>query len=182
MQSETKTQTPKWAQEFPGFPPEDMPPLSPEWKDMSWRNDAGPNFYNDRLNLWLFVMPRDRGVWPWDDEDCANQPRFAVYYNSHDGAPLVESDLAYCEGEEWADIEAAINDPDRERERRWLCDRWTACLGVGWHPDNRGASYTGLTEYEQREYDANMERLFEISPDPYADGLAALERAGLIKE
>lgn len=170
---------PHWLTQFPSFPIDDMPPLDPEaWEDRSWCNDAGPNFYNASLKAWLFVLPRDRDAWPWDDPDVAATPRLTVYRDDLvDNAPL--SDLApMIEGEEWTDVAAALVDP--QTERRWLCDRWTKRLGVGWHPDTRGEDIEALTPQEQAMYDADMERLSVIAIDPYCEGLAAMQRAGLI--
>lgn len=169
------TTTPKWQQEFPNFPAADIPALSAEWEDHSWHNDAGPTFYNPRLRAWVFILPRDRALW---QEEVEGLPRISAYYDAHDNAPLVDLDKPLAEGEEWADVLAAIENP--ETERRWICDRWTVRLDTAWHPDTRGEAFPDLTEYEQAEYDANMDRLAEISPDQYADGLAAWERAGLI--
>ena len=168
----------KWQDEFPTFPAADMPSLSSDWLDMSWRNDAGPNFYNDKLRAWLFVLPHHRDEWPFNDPDIENMARISVYHGDENTGPDVWS-KPLAEGEEWQTVLAVLENP--ETERAHICDKWTVCLGVSFHPDSRGENYPTLTSEEKERFDSDMARLFEISQDPYADGLAAFARAGIIE-
>lgn len=64
-----------------------------------------------------------------------------------------------------------------------ITDKWVAVLGVGFHPDTNGADYASPMRADLvAEYDRDMNKLFEVSSDPYADALEALERAGLTME
>jgi hypothetical protein len=45
--------------------------------------------------------------------------------------------------------------------------RWAACLGGGFHPDNKSVDYTPpLTPAEVRAYDVDMTLLFAEAADP----------------
>lgn len=165
-----------WRKEFPDFPEADMPALGPEWEDRSWHNDMSPSFLNAEKRVWLFVLPVDPSL---RDEGAEDFRRFSAFYAGHDGSHLTDVDNPFAESD---DFDALLSVLTPERERAWICDRWTTCLGLGWHPDTKGEQFEGLTSFEQAEYDSNMTRLFEISPDPYADGIAAWTRAGLIEE
>lgn len=72
---------------------------------------------------------------------------------------------------------------DPEAEATALCAKWIAKFGLGFHPDTRGASYTpALSAAEVKEYDADIERLFEVAADPYASGITAWKLAGLLDD
>jgi hypothetical protein len=166
---------PQWRLSFPEFPLEDMPELGANWLDVSWHNDACPCFFNKSLNLYAWIQPRDRSLWEMDTKDG----RILIVRGDHNGElPSLATDKPLISGEEWEPIAEAIK--DSHLERSWICDRWTMCLGLGFHPDTRGDSIESLTLYERAEFDHDMNRLFEISPDAYQDGLDAFERAKLI--
>jgi hypothetical protein len=70
--------------------------------------------------------------------------------------------------------EREMNDPHA------ICRKWVARLGLGFHPDTRGADYTpNMREDEIAEYDADMTTLFACAADPYECGLMAMADAGL---
>jgi hypothetical protein len=49
-----------------------------------------------------------------------------------------------------------------------IAKKWVGRLGLGFHPDTRGANYSpALSANEIREYDADMDRLFQSADDPY---------------
>jgi hypothetical protein len=165
---------PLWKLEFPYFPINDIPDLGADWEDVSWHNDACPCFYNQRLNLFAWIEPKDRSLWELDTKDA----RILIIKGdrnrelpNHDFEPLVS-------GEDWEDIAHALKDSKLERD--WICDRWTKRLGIGFHPDSEGFDIKGFSYEEAAEFDNDMERLFQISDDPYQDGLEAFQRANLI--
>lgn len=62
-----------------------------------------------------------------------------------------------------------------------ITDKWVAILGLGFHPDTRGEDYSpALSANMVAEYDRDMNKLFEVSGDPYQAAIDAWERAGLI--
>jgi len=61
-----------------------------------------------------------------------------------------------------------------------ICDKWTLFFGIGFHPDNSAESLECLNQIQKLDYDHDMAILFDLSPDPYDDGLAAFKRANLI--
>ena len=167
----------KWQEQFPNFPATDMPDMGADWIDHSWCNDAAPSFYSPRFRVWAFVYPRDRAAWPYDLDDCENEKRIVAYYGDDENGADFESP-AIAESEEWQEILTILENP--ETERAHICDKWTVCLGISFHPDSRSSNYPELTGEEKERFDRDMNRLFEISQDPYSDGLAAFERAKLI--
>lgn len=170
------TNNPQWLIEFPEFPESDMPELGEGWIDISWHNDVSPSFYNERLNLYAWIDTKDRSLWEMQTDDA----RILVIRGDHNGELTnLDSDFPLISGEEWAPIAEALKDSKLERD--WICNRWTTRLGIGFHPDSEGANIKGLSAYEIAEFDHDMNRLFEISSDPYQDGLEAFARAGLIE-
>jgi hypothetical protein len=71
---------------------------------------------------------------------------------------------------------------DLQRDPAWnrFCG-WAEQLGLGFHPDTRGADYVEadgsptLTADEAAQYDADMEAVFDRTIDPYEVGLAIIE-------
>jgi hypothetical protein len=62
-----------------------------------------------------------------------------------------------------------------------ITDHWTAVIGIGFHPDTRGKDYSPrMSAIQIMEYDADMETLFALDCDPYAEAIASFERGGLI--
>lgn len=63
-----------------------------------------------------------------------------------------------------------------ELEPRVITDKWVRRMGWGFHPDTKGVYYSPeLSAAEVSEYDADMERLFDIATDPYEHGVASME-------
>ena len=61
-----------------------------------------------------------------------------------------------------------------------IATKWIAKLGLGFHPDTPGADYDpALSSAETAEYDADMDRLFTTSDDPYAVCIEAAKNAGM---
>lgn len=61
-----------------------------------------------------------------------------------------------------------------------ITDKWVAILEIGFHPDTHGADYTPALRADLvAEYDRDMNKLFEVTSDPYQAALDAWERAGL---
>jgi len=54
--------------------------------------------------------------------------------------------------------------------------KWAERIGMGYHPDTRGADYvTAFSAKDRTEYDADMETLFGLTGiDPYEYGLEAM--------
>lgn len=69
-------------------------------------------------------------------------------------------------------------------EARLICAKWVHRFKWGFHPDTRGRDYfldrgeRCLSDEQANEYDADIERLFEIAPDPYQVGLEAMGECG----
>lgn len=63
-----------------------------------------------------------------------------------------------------------------------ITDKWVALLGIGFHLDTRGEDYCSpaLSAALVAEYERDMQTLFSVSQDAYADAIAAWERARLI--
>lgn len=63
-----------------------------------------------------------------------------------------------------------------------ITDKWVSILGIGFHPDTRGDEYgsPALSVALVAEYERDMQTLFSVSQDAYAECIAAWERAGLI--
>lgn len=88
-----------YGEEFPNFPPEDMPQIPSGFEDISWRNDACPNFANDALGLAIFVDYLDPAA-----RDYPDTKRFTLYRmdeNSVTAEIILDSD-------DWAEILDAI--------------------------------------------------------------------------
>jgi len=84
---------------------------------------------------------------------------------------------AGLEGAQAARVRAEVNLIDAEQ----ICRKWVEAIGVGFHPDTRGASYRPKMSRDMvREYDADMVRLFAAPCDPYDLGLEAMAAAGLL--
>jgi hypothetical protein len=67
------------------------------------------------------------------------------------------------------------------RDPHAICRKWVAMLGLGFHPDTRGADYSPQFDAATiAEYDADMAVLFEVADDPYECGIMAWADAGLI--
>ena len=65
---------PNWKTEFPAFPLSDMPELPPGFVDISWHNDACPNFHNAALGLCVFVDYLNPAMRDYPDTE-----RFTLY-------------------------------------------------------------------------------------------------------
>ena len=60
-------------------------------------------------------------------------------------------------------------------------NRWVQHIGIGFHPDTRGADYEPpLTAGEAKQYDLDMLFCQLVLQDPYAAGLRAMKDAGLL--
>lgn len=70
-----------------------------------------------------------------------------------------------------------------EEIHRALASKWVSRIGLGFHPDTRGDDYSPPLGDAATiaEYDRDISQMFELPGCPYASGLAAMERAGLIK-
>ncbi len=94
---------PNWKAEFPDYPEHAMPVLPAGWEDISWRNDACPNFINAALGVALFV--------DYPDPECREMPdypRFLAYPVYEDGTPASDKP-AIAESEDFAKVMAAID-------------------------------------------------------------------------
>lgn len=67
-----------------------------------------------------------------------------------------------------------------QRDPHAICRKWVSRLGLGFHPDTRGKNYSPkMSAAEIKEYDADMDVLFEVAQDPYECGVMAMADAGL---
>lgn len=66
----------------------------------------------------------------------------------------------------------------RAPEETQIATRWVEKLGLGFHPDTAGRDIIpALEPYQIIDYERDMERLHEISADPYLAGLRAMRIA-----
>lgn len=57
-----------------------------------------------------------------------------------------------------------------------ICRRWVRRIGRGFHPDTRAEDYDpALADWERRDYEDDMDRLFEMPGDPYEFAVQAME-------
>lgn len=62
-----------------------------------------------------------------------------------------------------------------------IATKWLTVIGIGFNPDTKSDNYEpALSPQQQIEYDDDMDRLWDVSPDPYADCLEAMEELGMI--
>ena len=67
-----------------------------------------------------------------------------------------------------------------QQDANLIAARWVEKIGIGFHPDTRGASYSpALPAADVRAYDADMAQMRRLG-DPYLAGVAAMEAAGLV--
>lgn len=86
---------PNWQKEFPDYPADDMPAIPEGWEDISWRNDACPNFVNYKLGVALFIDYANP-----DFREFPEYPRFLAYPVYEDGTPASDKPAIF-ESEEW---------------------------------------------------------------------------------
>jgi hypothetical protein len=81
--------------EFPKFNPANMPPIPPEWEDVSWHNDACPSFQTGDFLIYVdYANPADREI--------ENHPRFAVLRDMGENFDVV------IESDDWNAVLAVI--------------------------------------------------------------------------
>lgn len=185
-----------YRKEFPDFDPASLPVIPAHWQDESWHNDACP----------FFVMGATMGVFvdyvdPAMRECGADVPRFSVVRLEDGAHPLQPSTIIATD--DWCavlaeDYKARIgydpfaDDPNNteaeiaeilaEHAAHEIAAHWVARLGLGFHPDTRGADYSpALSADDVQRYDRDMETLMRAPGDPYAIGLEAMADAGLIE-
>jgi|LakMenE01Jun11ns_1017448.scaffolds.fasta_scaffold9235343_2 hypothetical protein len=95
--------TPNWKTEFPDFPEADMPALPEGWEDISWRNDACPNFVNYKLGVALFVDFAEP-----EKREIPEYPRFLAYPVYEDGTPASDQP-AIAESEDFDTVMKIIS-------------------------------------------------------------------------
>lgn len=87
--------------EFPDFPPETMPELPSDFEDISWRNDACPQFWSAerRLSIWIdYLDPDQRRIEP------APSGRYVIFATKAEEAEPLSDDALI----ETDDIGAAL--------------------------------------------------------------------------
>lgn len=78
---------------FPDYPADSLPPIPPDWRDSSWRNDACPSFETPG-GLFVYVDWADKMA----RDFCDDSERFTVM---RDGESLLYSD-------DWAAVLATV--------------------------------------------------------------------------
>jgi hypothetical protein len=79
-------------------------------------------------------------------------------------------------------------EPTTQDQARAICDYWVRIFHLAFHPDQRGSDYVdddgdqALSDDEVQDYDEDMANLHRLVSDPYAEGIAAFHRAGLISD
>jgi hypothetical protein len=92
---------PKFREEFPDFPVNDMPPLPAGFEDSSWHNDACPSMTNNVLRLHIFIDYADPAKRdPSPNEDC---PRFIVQPLDADGCLMPDAEELLAT-DKWDDV------------------------------------------------------------------------------
>lgn len=67
-----------------------------------------------------------------------------------------------------------------KRDPHAIARKWVARIGLGLHPDTRGKDYRPAMDADWiKEYDADMDALFEVAADPYECCIMAMADAGL---
>jgi hypothetical protein len=95
-----------FTEQFPDFPPHDMPDFPPEWYeawgfvDTSWHNAACPSFTSDKLGLHLWVDYADATK----REHQSNVARFMLERQDHG----IEIGQSVIETDDWDAVLAAI--------------------------------------------------------------------------
>lgn len=120
--------------------------------------------------VWELVFDGDGGsgnyLWVCDEGndlgDSLDHPYLVGFYNKdgdilgQDTVPNLQAAIEWCEA-------------------RSIANKWVSRFGMGFHPDTRGKDYTPrLNADDAKTYDSDMDRLFEIAPDPYQAGLEAM--------
>ena len=99
------------------------------------------------------------------------EDEFTVGLYNDDGDPIDTADVL-------PNLQAALD----WAEAREIVVRWFDRFGLGYHPDTRGADYVdqhgarSLTDEEAAAYDRDIDRLFAISPHPYAVGITLMDK------
>lgn len=161
-----------WSDEFPDMT--DMPALPEGFEDTSWHNDICPSYTSDKLGLSIFIdYPKVE-----DREFGGEAKRFSVHRQKA-GLPF---GVWYSETDDW-DVMLEVIEATR------IATKWVHILGLGFHPDTRGASYVAerideplFNDVQAKEYDDDMERLFTLAGDPYEYCIRAWKTADLIEE
>lgn len=142
--------------EFPDFDSATMPAIPAGWTDQSWHNDACPSF-NAGNGMVVFIDFADPSLKEFEDTK-----RFTV----HSDPEVHDSNDVLFETDDWEECLAFL-----------IANKWVVRFGLGFHPDTRGKDYSpALTKAEIEEYDSDMNDLFNLDVDPYAVGVAAMER------
>ncbi|MBU0801371.1 MAG: hypothetical protein KKA05_10290 [Alphaproteobacteria bacterium] len=100
--------SPVWQAEFPDYPCPDMPVEVRGWHDLSWRNDACPNFRVGGLAVFVDYAQPDKREFP-------ELQRFTVYRCDlePDGwAHPARSQAVILTSDDWADVLAAVANCD----------------------------------------------------------------------
>jgi hypothetical protein len=96
---------------------------------------------------------------------------------------MFSKELANRQREWLEDFCAAFKAQEKREACALICDRWAKWLGLSWHIDTRAEEYLGdMPEAFYVEYENDMDYLRNNSSDPYADAIAAWERAGIISK
>lgn len=161
-----------WQTEFPDFKAADMPEPPEGFEDVSWHNDAMPSFFNEELQLRLWINYAD----PQMRESTA-MTRYCLEATDAECQP--HEPHWYYNTDNWSGIMTTIK---HHRDAKTICRKWVARIGGGFHPDTRGKDYDpAMSDAEIKEYDADMETLFSLAFDPYRYGVMAMADAGLIE-
>jgi hypothetical protein len=140
--------------EFPDFDPATLPAIPAGWTDQSWHNDACPSF-NAGNGMVVFIDFADASLKEFEDTK-----RFTV----HADPEIHDSNDVLFETDEWNECLAFL-----------IAKKWCTKIGMGFHPDTGGLDYDPpLSPNDVEEYNADMDRLFEIAADPYASAVRAM--------
>lgn len=150
------------AKEFRDFPAETIPYGIPHFMMCgAWHNDTCPIWRtaDDRLVLGVDFVDRELREFP----ECH---RFGVHVdNGHDGSTILYS------GDCWTTAKLVL---------------WTAHLGLGFHPDTRGADYVDaegkrcFDDEQAAALDRDVEAAFGIC-DPYETSITVWHALGLVE-
>jgi hypothetical protein len=98
----TTTDTrPLWAQEFPEFPPADIPPMPAGFIDDSWGDDACPSFRRDERESCVRIWIAEADEYARDAE---SQTRFSIAREWDDG----RIPDALLDTDDWSEVLAYI--------------------------------------------------------------------------
>jgi hypothetical protein len=114
-----------WRAAFPDANVDAMPPIPPEWTDVSWRNDACPSFMVEGKGMLVHV---EREI-PAERENGPECPRYSVLIMDPDESGWqVDMAETLIDGDDWEEILKAVSAYDRDSTA--VCEKTAEAFGI----------------------------------------------------